>query len=123
MKTNPDISMKIFRESELEDALFHSATGGQALHCHRIITPDAPHCFTAAVKRGEHIGHLFDQDTDRLLTLAECMGLRRIRIHHAGTPKQHVDLCGGPMVKMMVFVHARRQAQAAAPWYQKMLYK
>lgn len=98
--------MQIFREREVEEAVAHSAAGGQALHLHRIIVDRrrAPRCFVQAVDRGESIAHLFDLDTERLKATARRLGVRVIYIDRAGTPNQHVDLCGGPLRKAMAEV-------------------
>lgn len=95
--------MKRFKTMEVEEAVAYAASGGQALHCHRII-PDrnkAPQCFVRAVDRGEEIAHLFDLDTQRLKETAKRLGVRVVFIDKAGTPGQHLDLCGAPLKKAM----------------------
>jgi len=32
--------------------------------------------------------------------------VKRIVVHHLGTPKQHVDLCGGPLLKAIRHIEA-----------------
>jgi hypothetical protein len=91
--------MKIFQEMEIEKAVAYSLEGGQALHLHRII-PDparAPRCFVNAVKRGDDIAHLFDQDYKRLHMMAHELGVNIVVIERMGTENQHVDLCGSPL--------------------------
>jgi hypothetical protein len=91
--------MKYFTTFEVEEALAHAKTGGQALHCHRII-PDrarAPRCFVAAVDKGEDIAHLFDLDTERLKATARRLGVKVVFVDRGGTDSQHIDLCGLPL--------------------------
>ena len=91
--------MKKFQASELREAIQYAATGGQALHLHRIIgnRGTAPRCFVQAVDRGEDIAHLFDQDEDRLRKTVKLLGVRVVVVERAGTDRQHVDLCAGPL--------------------------
>jgi hypothetical protein len=91
--------MKRFECLEIEEAVSHAADGGQALHLHRIIVDrrKAPRCFVAAVDRGENIAHLFDQDEARLRATAKRLGVRVLVVERAGTPEQHIDLCGAPL--------------------------
>lgn len=92
--------MKLFSALEVEEAVAFAATGGQALHLHRII-PDrksAPRCFVRAVDRGEPIAHLFDQNLIRLGATAKKLGVRVIIVERADTPRQHIDLCGRPLI-------------------------
>ena len=93
--------MKAFKCLEVEEAVQYAADGGQALHLHRIIVnPDkAPRCFVNAVKRGEDIAHLFDQDEARLVATVKRLGVKIVVVERRGTPKQHVDLCGAPLRK------------------------
>lgn len=95
--------MMPFGTMEVEEAVAHAVAGGQALHLHRII-PDratAPRCFVQAVDRGEPIAHLFDQDRERLITTARMLGVKVIYIDRANTPNQHIDLCGGPLLRLL----------------------
>lgn len=93
--------MRIYKQNEVEEAKAHALAGGQALHLHRIIgdRSKAPTCFTHAVERGEQIAHLFDQDEERLRRTVKRLGVNRVVVEHAGTPRQHVDLCGKPLQK------------------------
>lgn len=91
--------MKRFACLEIDEALAHAAVGGQALHIHRIIVDrkKAPRCFVASVDRGEDIAHLFDLDEMRLCATARKLGVRVVYVDRAGTPRQHIDLCGAPL--------------------------
>lgn len=91
--------MKRFTEREVEEAIAHAVAGGQALHLHRIIVNPkrAPRCFVEAIRRGEAIAHLFDQDAFRLRATALRLGVRVVVVERAGTAHQHVDLCGVPL--------------------------
>lgn len=93
--------MKAFRCLQIDEALAHAKAGGQALHLHKIITPDAPNCFKAAINRGEYIAHLFDLDSLRLIATARSLGVRVIFIDKPDTPRQHIDLCGKPLKTAM----------------------
>ena len=89
--------MKIFECGEVKEAYAWAQAGGQALHLHQIVFPESPRCFRDAVGRGEDIAHLFDQDEARLRKTAKDLGVRVIYVHHRGTPRQHIDLCGKPL--------------------------
>ena len=101
--------MKIFTTHEIREAWAHAAAGGQALH---LMTGEwakgwgGPACFRRAAAAGEAFAHLFDQSPARLTFTAIQLGVRRVFIHHEGTDRQHVDLCGGPLRR------AIRQAEA-----------
>lgn len=104
------MNMRRFECREIAEALAYSAAGGQALHLHRIIVdPDrAPRCFVRAVENGEYIAHLFDRHTQRLKDTARRLGVRVIYIDKAGTPGQHIDLCGAPLRKAVALCEKRR---------------
>lgn len=91
--------MKRFTQWEIDEALAHAAAGGQALHLHRIIVDRAaaPRCFVRAVDLGQDIAHLFDLDGARLLMTAKKLGVSVVYLDREGTPRQYVDLCGGPL--------------------------
>jgi hypothetical protein len=91
--------VKRFSQNELREALAHAAAGGVALHLHRIIVDrkKAPRVFVQALDRGEDLAHLFDQDIARLKQTAFNLGVRVVLVHHPDTPRQHVDLVGGPL--------------------------
>jgi hypothetical protein len=95
--------MRAFKCMEIDEALGHAADGGQALHLHRIIVDaaKAPRCFVAAVGRGEDIAHLFDRDEARLVATVRRLGVRVVVVERRGTPRQHVDLCAGPLRKAL----------------------
>lgn len=94
--------MKIMRfgKHENEEAVAHAKSGGVALHVYepshelrsRKTTP-------RAFKRNRLWAHLFDLNKERLMKLAKKLGVRRIYIHHEGTNRQHVDLCGSPLIR------------------------
>lgn len=93
--------VKLFQQNEIREAIEYADSGGQALHVHRIIAnrKKAPGCFVRAVDKGEDIAHLFDQDVERLKKTVKQLGVRVILVERANTPKQHIDLCGKPLVK------------------------
>ncbi len=95
--------MRHFECLELEEALAYAAAGGQALHTHRIIVDErkAPQCFVRALRRGEDIAHLFDQDSFRLRKTVKKLGVNIIFIERPGQPGQHVDLCGKPLQRAL----------------------
>lgn len=91
--------MRVFAPREVAEAVAHSLKGGMSLHLHRII-PDrrtAPKCFVDAVDRGDFIAHLFCLDAARLRAAAHAFGVRIVHIDRAGTARQHIDLCSGPL--------------------------
>jgi hypothetical protein len=93
--------MRRFEEREVHEALSFAATGGQALHLHRIIVnwARAPRCFVKEVEAGRPIAHLFDQDEARLKATAKRFGVNVLLVERRGEPGQHIDLCGGPLKK------------------------
>ncbi len=103
--------MRIFKSSEVEEAIAYAAAGGQALHLHRFIgdRAKAPSCFVRAVERGEDIAHLFDLDERRLRTTATALGVNVVFIDKHGTPRQHIDLCGGPLRKAKIMAKIDRE--------------
>lgn len=106
--------MKVFKQMEVTEAKAHAMAGGQALHLHRIIVDEkkAPRCFVNAVKRGEDIAHLFDQDYLRLMKTARSLGVKVILVEHKGTPRQHIDLCGKPLEKARGMAYAEDKFKA-----------
>lgn len=82
--------MKLFEMRDIVAAKDYSMQGGQALHIHTINTGHP------LFKRYPVIGHLFDQDKDRLIATARKLGVRVIKIDREGEPGQHIDLCGKP---------------------------
>ena len=90
--------MKRFEKMDVVEALKHAKGGGQALHvwvpqAGERMRPGIPACF----KRSLAWAHLFDLDTERLERTARELGVERVFIHHKGTERQHVDLCGKPL--------------------------
>jgi len=89
--------MKLFKEREILEAYRFAEGGGQALHvfsgarCY----PNAPVCF----KWSNEAAHLFDQDESRLIKTAGELGVSKVRVHHEGTQKQHIVLCGAPLLR------------------------
>lgn len=86
--------MKQFESRELDRAILYAMSGGQALHVHPF-TQSGHRTF----RKYTEAAHLFDQNTDRLVKTAKKLGVRVINIEHAGTNKQHIDLCAGPLQK------------------------
>lgn len=95
--------IRVFQQMELREAIAFAAAGNQSIHLHRIIVDPstAPQCFVDAVNRGENIAHLFDQNESRLVATVKRLGVRVVRIEKRGTDGQHVDLCGGPLRKLL----------------------
>lgn len=91
--------MKTFRRRHLREAIAYAAQGGQALHLHRMIAVPrrAPRVFARAIEAGEPLGHLFDQDRDRLVATVLGLGVCVIRVERPGMPGQHIDLVGRPL--------------------------
>lgn len=91
--------MRCFSMMQLRDAYAYSLSGGQALHTHNIVVykKRPPRCFLNAIRKGEQIGHLFDQDSERLIKTARSLGVNVIVIEDEGTKRQHIDLCAGPL--------------------------
>jgi hypothetical protein len=77
--------------------VLYSKAGGQALHLHNMVGPNAPGCFKRDVANGGNVAHLFDMDKERLVKTARKLGVRVIHIDREGTDKQHIDLCGKPL--------------------------
>lgn len=87
----------------LRAAIQEAANGGQGLMVHAPIpVMSAPECF----KRAKLWGKLYDQNAKRLVETAQSLGVNVRVLHHLGTPRQHIDLCGGPLMRAM------RQADA-----------
>jgi hypothetical protein len=99
------VIMKEFRKREWREAIAYAMEGGQALHLHNVISnrKKAPSCFRKAVRRGEMIAHLFDQDRKRLIATAKKFGVVNTHIERRGQPGQHIDLCGDPLIRAMIY--------------------
>jgi hypothetical protein len=92
--------MKLFLTLQIRDAKAYAAAGGQALHVFNFGRQGwlgAPAVFQRHAAAGRPWGHLFDQDRERVIATARRLGVKRIVVHHPGTPQQHVDLCGKPL--------------------------
>jgi hypothetical protein len=95
--------MRRFGPKEVREAKAHAMAGHQALHLHRHLGDrrTAPRVFVEAFDRGEFFAHLFDQDAARLIATARELGVRVVLIEDRFGPRQHVDLCGGPLRKAL----------------------
>lgn len=97
--------MKLFQEKQLYEAYEFAAAGGQALH---FFSDPGTYLGAPGVFKASRVAaHLFDRDTERLITTARKLGVRVIKIGRKGTPKQHVDLCGRPLqrARMVCVLH------------------
>lgn len=87
-----------FTAKQLHLAMGYAMGGGIAIHTYNALPMKrAPLCF----KRSKGWAHLFDQDKDRLISVARAFGVRVVKVHHEGTEKQHIDLCGVPLGKAL----------------------
>lgn len=89
--------MRIYSFTEVAEAVSFALDGHQALHLageHEV--PGGVKTLTA---------HLFDMDAERLEETARGLGVEKVQIEVAGSPKQHVDLWGRPLH------HAIRRAE------------
>lgn len=109
--------MKIFQCREIREAEAYAASGGQALHLHRIIVDRdrAPRCFVREVDAGRDIAHLVDLDEARLIATVKQFGVRVVVVEHRGQSFQHVDLCGGPLRKAIAEARAAESGQDDSP--------
>lgn len=88
--------MKYFKENQTMKAVKYALAGGQAVHVFSADSkryPNAPRCF----KKIRLWGHLLDQNMNRLIATGKKLGVRVIRVGHAGRKAQHIDLCGKPL--------------------------
>lgn len=102
-------NIKTFEDREVREAIAYASAGGQAVHLHQTCGPGAPACFRRDVAAGKDIAHLFDQDADRLVTTVRRLGVRVVVVEREGTDRQHVDLCGRPLERLLA--EARRPSQ------------
>ncbi len=94
--------MRLFNSRQIDEARTYAAAGHQALHVYYVRGwPGAPLVFQREAKAGRPWGHLLDQDAERLKATAGRLGVRVIKVCRPGEPQQHVDLCGGPLMKAM----------------------
>lgn len=97
--------MRRFDEHDLVAALAHAAEGGQALYlyrppletglrslAHQLAAGDA--MARRAVRRGEHLGRLYDQDAARLRQTLRGLEYYRWHPRALGTAEQHHALMG-----------------------------
>ena len=93
--------MKSFQQSEIAAAYDYAKSGGQALHLMggwvASLNSRTPKCF----KGRNVIAHLFDQDSQRLISTARKLGVRVILVEHLQTSRQHIDLCGRPLERAL----------------------
>jgi hypothetical protein len=97
--------MKEFSKRQLREALAYSNEGGQALHLHNVIANPkrAPACFKRDIRKGFQIAHLFDCDRKRLIATVKMFGVTKIKVEREGEPSQHIDLCGTPLSKALMY--------------------
>lgn len=95
---------QVFQPLEVREARAHAMAGGIAVHLHKIVFPHSPECFKRAVARGEYIAHVFCQDAKELERLGRSMGVRVIYIDKPGTDRQHIDMCGAPLKKLLASI-------------------
>ena len=93
--------LRTFEARQVAEAVAHAAGGGQAVHLHRVCGPGAPACFRRDVAAGKDIAHLFDQDAARLVATVKRLGVRVVVVERRGTDRQHVDLCGRPLERLI----------------------
>ena len=94
--------LRVFTWREIFQAYLYSKRGGQSLHLHNIVFSSSPNCFIRAVNKGDYIGHLFDMDELRLIKTARRLGVKVIFIDgEKGTCRQHIDLCGMPLRRLL----------------------
>lgn len=101
-----DERYQVFQTREQDAAVAHALAGGIAVHLHSFVFPHSPMCFRMAVKRGEQIAHVFGQDADELKAIAKAMGVKVLFIDKPGTNRQHTDMCGAPLKKLLACIGA-----------------
>jgi hypothetical protein len=84
--------MKIFQMMDIALARKCAGEGGQALHLHNMTSGGH-----SLFRRYNEIGHLFDQDYERLEATARRLGVKVIKVERRNGPGQHIDLCGAPL--------------------------
>ncbi len=93
--------VSVFFEDEVREAIAYAATDGVAVHLHWIVFDHAPQCFRRDVKAGYPIAHVFCQNEETLRTLARRLGVRVVFVHRSATDRQHIDMCGKPLRKLL----------------------
>lgn len=90
----------LFQAREIRQAIAHALDGGVALH---VWTPDPGQDWTHAPqvfrKNMSQWAHLFDQDRARLERTVRSFGVKQVFVHHAGTRRQHADMCATPLAR------------------------
>ncbi len=91
--------MRVFQQREVREAKRFAAEGGQALHLmsgrFAYLRADTPRIFQGL----DIVGHLMDQNRERLERTARRLGVRVIKVERVGEPGQHIDLCRGPLAR------------------------
>lgn len=89
--------LRLFAHREVRAALAYTEAGGQALHVwrpphdgQRVCWPGAPRHFL----QYRLWAHLMDYNEERLIALAQRLGVWPVRVERRGRRGQHVDLCG-----------------------------
>jgi len=87
--------LKQFGTKQLVEAIAWAKEGHEALHVYRPgqLQPSRLDAFNNSATWG----HLFCQDREALIIAARHFGVQRVVIHHQGSDRQHVDLCGRPL--------------------------
>lgn len=107
--------MKLFGERQVRTAIAHARAGGQALHLFRPmggLRARAPQSF----RRAEVWAHLFDRNEERLRVTVRRLGVRHVVVDRFGSEGQHVDLCGGPLLRaVLAAIDAQDGPTSASP--------
>lgn len=85
--------MRLFEAGQAAEAIRWAAAGGQAVCKSAVPCQPAPFWTAAWPAR---CARLFDWDATRLVRTAVAMRVRQPHVHRAGTPAQHVVVCGAP---------------------------
>lgn len=98
--------MKTFTQMELNEAFTYAKENPDsfAIHLHFMLGLRPPQCFKRDVKKGVPIAHVFGANKEALIALAKRLGVNRIVVEHTGTYRQHIDLCGKPLQKLLAEV-------------------
>lgn len=96
--------MRVYGAWDVEEAVEYAKTGEIAIHLHRIIGPTAPGCFKRDIAVGLPIAHVFGCDELQLRVIAKRCGVRVVVIDRPGTDRQHIDMCGAPLRKLLAEV-------------------
>ena len=85
--------LRRFEQSELHEAIRWAIVGNMALHVCGRLRPTR----LAVFNQSGLWAHLFCQDREGLIVSARHFGVQQVIIHHEGSVRQHVDLCGRPL--------------------------